>query len=130
MASTRAPEPDRPDPLATAYERRTTQLYEARGALAEAVAALNLELVRLRQESAELRGAREHADNLAAEVDKQRGYAERYAAETQDLREQVARLQGELREAQEVIATLQGMKVVRWTAWPRKLAYRARQSEK
>jgi predicted RNase H-like nuclease (RuvC/YqgF family) len=130
MPSTGVDEPDRQDPLAIAYERRTTQLYEARGALAEAVSALTVELARREDQSAALRETREYADSLEAEADKQRRHAERFAAETQDLREHVAKLQAELRAHQELIVTLQSMKAVRWTVWPRRLAYRARRSGK
>jgi chromosome segregation ATPase len=127
MPSTGGEDPDSPE---QAYEQRTTQLYEARAALAEAVAALESELKRRHEEldglRGELAGARDHAENLAAEADKQRTHAERLTTEIHQLREAVARLEGELRDAQDLIGTLQAMKAVRWTAGPRSLAYRIR----
>ena len=125
---------DEPGPLADAYERRTTQLYEARGALAEAVVTLEAELKRRHEEAqglrSELAGCREYADSLAADARKERGHAEQYASEIHELRQEVARLEDELRIAQRAIAGLQGMKVVRWTAWPRRLVYRLRHHDK
>jgi chromosome segregation ATPase len=129
--------PEDPGPLAEAYERRSAQLYEARAALAEAVSALERELARRNEELArrreevdglrgELAGAREHAGNLAAEAEKQRKLAVQHAHEVTDLHEEVARLATELQAAQETVATLREMKVIRWTAAPRKLAYRLR----
>jgi len=104
-------------PLEEAYERRTTQLYEARGALAEAVATLRTELKRRDEEvqarRAELAGLQERARNLETELDHLR-----------------ARHEAELRAAHEAISALRGMKVVRWTAWPRSIVYRLRERGK
>jgi predicted RNase H-like nuclease (RuvC/YqgF family) len=118
---------EEPGSLADAYERRTTQLYEARGALAEAVATLEAELRRRHEEAeglrSELAGCREYAESLEAEARKERGHAEQF-------RQEVARLEAELAVAQKVIAGLEGMKVVRWTAGPRRLVYRLRERGK
>jgi predicted RNase H-like nuclease (RuvC/YqgF family) len=111
------------DPLTAAYEQRTTQLHEARGALAEAVSVLKVELDQRREES---KGLREHADNLAAEADKQRHYAESFTAEIQQLRKDVARLEAELQATRELLASVRNMRVVRWTVWPRRIVYRLR----
>jgi hypothetical protein len=88
--------------LPRAYEQRTAQLYDARAALAEAVSTLRTELGRRNME-------RDHA-----------------IAESRALRERVDLLESELRGARADIAALQGMKVVRWTAWPRRVVYRIR----
>ena len=104
-------------PLAEAYERRTTELYEARGALAEAVATLRTELKRRHEEAHALR------TELA-------GLHERAHTEINQLRGEMARREEELRRAQEAIRALQRMKVVRWTAWPRSLVYRLRERGK
>ncbi|MGZ4261515.1 MAG: hypothetical protein ACXVH3_01295 [Solirubrobacteraceae bacterium] len=94
------------DALPRAYEERTAQLHDARTALAEAVSMLRAELVRRTQERDEA------------------------TAENQALREQLGRLEAALAAAQLDIRTLQQMKVVRWTAWPRRIRYglRSRQS--
>jgi hypothetical protein len=55
----RSPEEGR-DPLATAYDERNAQLYEARAGLAEAVAALTVELRELRER------AQQQAEAIAA----------------------------------------------------------------
>jgi uncharacterized coiled-coil DUF342 family protein len=123
--------------LAEAYERRDAQLYEARAALAEAVAAFERELEQRREEAealraevaglrGELAGAGEHASNLAAEAEKQRRLAVQHASEVGQLRDEVTRLAGELEASQQLIATLREMKVVRWTAAPRKAVHRLR----
>jgi hypothetical protein len=88
--------------LSRAYEQRTVQLYEARTTLAEAVSTLRAELGRRNEE-------RDHA-----------------IAESRALRGRVDLLESELRNARGDIAALQGMKVVRWTAWPRRIVYRIR----
>jgi uncharacterized coiled-coil DUF342 family protein len=128
---------DEQEALAEAYKRRDAQLYEARGALAEAVATLEAELNRSHEEagalrakldalSSELAGAREHAGNLADEAEKQRRLAVQHAGEVVQLREEVARLAAELQDTQELVGTLREMKAVRWTATPRRLAGRLR----
>ena len=95
--------------VATAYEQRTKQLHEARGALAEAVSALTAELNHARSErdraQSEVAGLRDHVSALDAEIEKQR-----HALEV----------------VHEQMAVIRNMKVVRWTAWPRRLVYRQR----
>ncbi|HUO70877.1 MAG TPA: glycosyltransferase family 2 protein [Solirubrobacteraceae bacterium] len=56
----------REDALSTAYQQRTEQLYETRGALAEAVATLNVELAARR---AEIAGLRAECEGLRAECE-------------------------------------------------------------
>lgn len=90
------------DAVAKAYEQRTAQVHEARGALAQAVSALTAELSRRNDEH------------------------DRAVAESRVLHERVAHLEGELRAAQADVAALQSMKVVRWTALPRRIVYRMR----
>lgn len=96
-------------PLAVAYEQRTRQLRDARAALAEAVSALTDELTQRREE---VRGLRQHEVALSAEIQKALDYS--------------SHLQEELRRTSELVATLQNMKVVRWTARPRRIVYRLR----
>lgn len=104
------------EPLAAAHEQRTKEVYEARGALAEAVSALRLELEQRRDETTALRRdnseLRPYAANLTNEIDR--------------LREHVGVLEGELRSAHDLIHVLRNMKVVRWTVWPRRIVYRLR----
>ena len=54
------PEPSE-EPISKAYEQRTKQLYEARGALSEAVSTLAAELAQCREERDKLR---EYATSL------------------------------------------------------------------
>jgi predicted nuclease with TOPRIM domain len=104
------------EPLAVAYEQRTKEVHEARGALGEAVWALRLELGQRREEATALRRdnseLHQYAGNLTTEIDR--------------LRERVGVLEGELRSAHDLIDVLRNMKVVRWTAWPRRIVYRLR----
>lgn len=81
--------------LRRAYDERTVQLHEARGALAEAVAALLDE--------------RNHA-----------------VRENRALRERAGELEAALEVARTHATVLAEMKVVRYTAWPRRLVYRLR----
>jgi hypothetical protein len=104
------------DSLAAAYEERTIQLHEARGALADAVASIRLELDERRDESGGLR-----EDNRLLREDN--GLLRE---DNRALREHAARLEVELAETDELLATVRSMKVVRWTAWPRRVVYRLR----
>jgi tRNA (mo5U34)-methyltransferase len=92
-----------------AYEQRTRQLHEARGALAEAVSALTTELNQRREERnqalRENRALREQADALNTEI--------------QNLRQH-------WHAAHEENVAFRNMKVVRWTASPRRFVYRLR----
>ena len=94
------------DSLSAAYEQRTKELYDARGALAQAVSTLTAELSHCREERHrvldENRGLREHAEALRAEI----------AA------------------ANQRTAAVLNLKVVRWTAWPRAVVYRMRTRRK
>lgn len=95
--------------LRRAYDERTVQLHDARGALAEAVAALTVELARRREESASLLDERDRA-----------------VRENRALRERAGELEAALKAAQTRATVLAEMKVVRYTAWPRRLVYRLR----
>jgi regulator of replication initiation timing len=101
------------DPLSAAYEQRTKDLYDARGALAEAVSTLTGELTHCREERERLleenRGLREHAEALQAEIGK---------------------LEDGLAVANQRTAAVQNLKVVRWSAWPRAVLYRIRTGRK
>ncbi len=132
------------DPAAAAYLNRTSQLHEARAALGEAVHAMRLELVARREETDALRVDNEslRAENeslreryvaldkewkeLGAEVKWQRDERARLIAESEQLREHVERLEHQLAEARELSMTYRNMKVVRWTAWPRRAVHRLR----
>jgi Glycosyl transferase family 2 len=106
------------DLLPGAYEQRTKQLHNARAALAEAVSTLRTELGQRREEVAALRDERDRAllDNRAV-----REQSAALAREAQELRPRVETLEGELRDARELAAAMRNMKVVRWTAWPRRI---------
>jgi hypothetical protein len=95
--------------LASAYEQRTNQLHEARGALAEAVSVLTADLNQRRHELD--RALRENRDL--------RERAEALDTEVQSLRQHLV-------AAREQTAAVRNMKVVRWTVWPRRLVYRVR----
>jgi predicted nuclease with TOPRIM domain len=125
------------DAVDTAYLNRTSQLHEARAALGEAVHAMRLELLARREEAEalgkdneSLRARYEALDKewkeLGAEVEWQREERARLITETEQLREQVDRLQHELDAAGELNRTYRNMRAVRWTAWPRRIAYRLR----
>ena len=90
------------DALTGAYEERTRQLYDARGALSEAVSALTLELSRLREQHDEA------GTQIRALREQQEAHRQRTAA-----------LEAEL-------AVMRNMKVVRWTKLPRAIVYRWR----
>jgi tRNA (mo5U34)-methyltransferase len=49
-----------------------------------------------------------------------------HGIEVIELRRRLAAIESQLSAARELIAVLQNMKVVRWTAWPRRLVYRLR----
>ena len=97
------------DTPASEHEKRTGQQHEARGAPTEVVSTVTAELNRRRDERDEAlrqnRDLREHGEALDAEV--------------QTLRQA-------LQVAHEQAAALRNMKVVRWTAWPRRLIYSMR----
>ena len=102
--------------LSAAYEERTNQLHDARGALAEAVAALTVELTQRRSEAAAFREERDRAvaDSLAQreEVDRQR--------------ERIGSLEQALGQARETVAAFEQMKVVRWSEPASRFVYRLR----
>ena len=97
------------DSLSTAYEQRTKELYDARGALAEAVSTLTAELSFCREERErvleENRGLREHAKALRTEI---------------------VKLERGLADANRRTDAVLNLKVVRWTSWPRAVVYRMR----
>ena len=115
-SSHREPPASAGDPLERAYTERTQQLHDARGAVAEAVSTLRVELNRHREEAAALRAERDQAvaDNQAV----------RHEVEAQ--RNRVGVLEDELRDSRELIAVLQNMKVMRWSAPVRRIVYRLR----
>jgi chromosome segregation ATPase len=142
---------DGSDDLTVAYEQRTKQLCDARAALAEAVAALTVELgqrreesaglreelARLREESARLREelarlreelARtgDERDRVLLENEALRGSAKALSAGVQEAREHAAVVEAELGVTRERVAALRNMKVVRWTAGPRRIVHRLR----
>jgi predicted RNase H-like nuclease (RuvC/YqgF family) len=124
MADAEGPIPgQRKELLVTAYEQRTNQLREARGALAEAVSALTAELDRRRAETAALQDERDRAQ-LEQRAERERAEALAGELEARSLRE--AELEAELRESRKQVAVLANMKVVRFTVWPRRIVYRLR----
>jgi hypothetical protein len=111
------------DLLAQAYEQRTKHLHDARAALAEAVSALRTELGHRRQEIAALGGAR---DQAVRDLRAERERSEALDREAQALRTRIAALEAELRDARELVTAVRNLKVMRWTAWPRRSVYRWR----
>lgn len=87
---------DSENPLTAAYEQRTQQVYEARGALAEAVSALTSELAQRRRELESLRDEQrardEYVQSLQEEASKQRERAVVLEAELKGMHERGARL--------------------------------------
>lgn len=127
-APVHGPPPDPPAPaaadlLSEAYEQRTKHLRDARTALAEAVSALRAELGHRRQEVAALGADRDQArrDHRA-----ERERSQALDREAQELRTRIAALEAELRDARERVTAVRNLKVVRWTAWPRRSLYRWR----
>jgi hypothetical protein len=109
-------EEDPAEHLRLAHQRQTQQLYEARGALAEAVAALTVELGQRRDEIARTIAERDLVllENEALKTDSQR------------IRDHITVLQREVELSHARIAAMQNMKVMRWTAGVRRLVYRLR----
>jgi DNA repair exonuclease SbcCD ATPase subunit len=79
---------EQPDELGEAYEQRTNQLHEARGALAEAVATL----------TAELRVRREEAEAIRRDNRALHEQAEMHVQLIQDLQRRNHQLEGDLRK--------------------------------
>jgi predicted RNase H-like nuclease (RuvC/YqgF family) len=108
---------------ASAYAERTRQLYDARGALAEAVATLKLELERRREETTSLNAAlsatRDERDRAVTD-----NSALRREVEAQ--RRRIEELEQGLGETARRIEVLQSMKVIRWTGPMRRAVYRWR----
>ncbi len=100
-----------------AYDERTIQLHEARGALGEAVAALSC---RAREPARGIRLA------LSSERDRAVGEAGALRSEVVALQSRVAELEAALALERRKVTELQGMKVVRYTKVPRRLVYRWR----
>jgi chromosome segregation ATPase len=114
------------DPLEIAYAERSAQLYETRVALADAVQTLTDELQARRAEAAAFRA------ETAAIRDDQRALHEQsagYAALIENLRERNAELEAELAALRAQLESLQEMRVVRWTAVPRRVLRRLRASK-
>jgi chromosome segregation ATPase len=103
-------------PSATPYEERTKQVYEARGALAEAVAALTVELSQRRAEAGSLRDER---DRAAGDIRALR-------AELEAQHERIADLEQVVHDARDAVTALQNMKVMRWSEPVRRIVYRLR----
>lgn len=104
------------DLVSQAYSERTGQLYEARGALAEAVATLRAELSQRHEEAAAHR-----AEALAL----------RQALDAAELRNQTLdtdnrALYAEIDRLNEAVSDLQNTKVMRWSAGARRIVYRLR----
>jgi chromosome segregation ATPase len=102
-------QPDSAVLLTTAYEEQSKQLYDARASLAATVWALTSELSSLRRDLDQAT-----ADN--------RGLRDQERA----LRDHVQRLVERIEALERQVVVIRGMKVVRWTAWPRRIVYRLR----
>jgi chromosome segregation ATPase len=115
---------DRPSPeretLAKAYEERTSQLHDARAALAEAVSTLRRELEQRRME----------VDALRAEIAALRDERDRAVRDNGALRREVEVQRDALEETSRLLSEFQSMKVVRWSKPLRGLAYLIRDRSK
>jgi chromosome segregation ATPase len=118
------------DELFSAYEQRTKQLYDTRGALAEAVASLTAEVRDLRGDLERVRAdnQRVRADNQRVRADNQalRENAHGLTDSLQHSHEHAAQLQAELNASEAAAAALANLKIVRWTAPVRRAVYRLR----
>jgi uncharacterized coiled-coil DUF342 family protein len=123
MPGNESEDPDEQRALSAAYEERTRQLHDARGAVAEAVAALTVELDQRRRDAVtrleEARALRDERDSAVAD-----NHALRAEVEAQRLR--IVALEEALAETRQVVAAFQHLKVVRWSAPARRIAYRLR----
>jgi len=123
MPGNESEDPDDQRALFAAYEERTKQLYDARGAIAEAVAALTAELEQRRREAVTLREeARALRDELDSAVTDNRALREE--VEAQRLR--MAALEEALAKTRRDVEAFRNMKVVRWSAPARRIVYRLR----
>jgi chromosome segregation ATPase len=104
------------DPLVTAYEERTAQIYDTRAALGEAVSALRTEL---EQRRGEVAGLSRDNDSLRADNRALRADAERLHAEAGSLHERIAALNAELR-------SIRRNPIVRLATLPRRIMRRLR----
>jgi uncharacterized coiled-coil DUF342 family protein len=116
MAGDEHPGGERQAELSAAYAERTKQLHDARGALAEAVAALTAELEEHRSETAALRDERDRVVAI--------GQAQH--EELTQLRARVQSLDKALEETYRTLAEFREMKVVRWSEPVRRFVYRLR----
>ncbi len=103
------------DPLAAAYQERDLQLREARAALGEAVHTLRLELAQERRENAAL----QEKHNVLHDEWKALG------AEVEWLRDQRAVLTAEVERLEQELRAVKNMRVVRWSARPRRIFRRS-----
>jgi chromosome segregation ATPase len=106
-----------------AYEQRTAQLYETRGALAEAVATLTVELRAIRED---LVRVQDECDRLRADNQALRDNAHSLTDQLQQAHERGAALEAELKASQATAAALANLKVVRWTGPLRRAVFRLR----
>jgi chromosome segregation ATPase len=126
--------------LAEAVAALTVELGQRReesAGLREELARLREESARLREESARLREelarlreelARtgDERDRVLLENEALRGSAKALSAGVQEAREHAAAVEAELGVTRERVAALRNMKVVRWTAGPRRIVHRLR----
>jgi predicted RNase H-like nuclease (RuvC/YqgF family) len=108
------------DALSEAYEERTSQLHDARAALAEAVSTLRRELEQRRAE----------VEALRAQVAELRDERDRAVTDNRALRHEVEVQRGALEETARLLSEFQHMKAVRWSKPLRGLAYRIRDRSK
>jgi chromosome segregation ATPase len=109
------------DPTAAAYEERTLQLHEARAALGEAVHTLRLELAQARQENVALR---QQLEDLQQRHTALHDEWKALGAEVEWLRKQRTSLMAETARLEQEVHALKNMRVVRWSAWPRRILHR------
>jgi hypothetical protein len=114
----------RGEPLSEAYERRTKDLHDARGALAEAVSVLTAELKDARAEGAVVRAERDH---LLQENRTMREHTDALVIEVKKKQERASVLEEALQAERDRVAVLSNMKVVRWSASIHGVVYRLRQ---
>jgi len=127
MDDGRGTTPDADGALAMADAERTKQLHEARGALAEAVTTLSVELSERRTE---LDVRRREVEALRTERDAAVSDNRALREEVEKERVRIRNLEGALTEARELVITIQSTKVMRWSAPARRLVYAVRQRQR
>jgi chromosome segregation ATPase len=109
--------------LQRAYRRRSDDLVETRAALAQAVDALTAQLGDRRREVATVMDQRDAAIREAVSTG---AHVAELAARLEQADAQVTELAARLDQALTELAHVRGLRILRYTAWLRRLVYRLR----